>query len=633
LRGFSEKKPNDIISILIVINRIDQSIDVSNQLKNSKENSYPYLQIEHVSSIEEAKKRIMTRIYDCVICETNKQKNFSELEQICQETNKIPLIEYSKDESISELLNKISIIVENKKLKMKISELEDISNIFLEMSYDVIFKLDLTGCITFISPIIERVAGYHPQEMLGKPFNNFFDPKKSLPTSEKGLTDTIVGQKVHGLEMDLIGKEQERIPIELSTTPLIRDRSIDGVIGLFKVITIGERNVKWQSLFEMAPDGIITLNLTGKITSANDAFFRLTGFNEEEILGKHFTKVGSAPLSEMPKLIRMFGDLIRGKEIEDVEFRYQNKNGEIKWGESRVKLIKTGFLKREMLVICRDITERKRNEEKLNNLVNELSRSNQELDDYTFAVSHDLKSPLRTIESFGSFLLEDYEHTLGEEGKNHLGRMINASKRMKNLIEDLLVISRVGRKFTEIELIDLNNIITEIKNDISFELEKNNGQIISENLPLIKTQRVWIKQLLFNLISNGLKFNKSPDPTIWINYEERSDDYLFSVKDNGIGIDKKYHDKIFRIFQRLHSEDEYPGTGAGLTICKKIIDYFGGEVWIESKLGKGSTFFFTFPKEITEERVDENEIKSLIDRSVEEMTTLVDTIDLSIIDR
>jgi len=323
----------------------------------------------------------------------------------------------------------------------------------------------------------------------------------------------------------------------------------------------------------------------------------------------------------------LFGNIIRGKEIKDIEFRYQSKSGDIKWGESRVKLIKTGFFKRELLVICRDITERKRSEEKLNNLINELSRSNEELDDYTFAVSHDLKSPLRAIESFGSFLLDDYEDKLDEEGKSYLSRMIDASNRMKMLIEDLLIISRVGRKFTEIESVDLNNIIIEINEDISFELEKNNGQILSEKLPVLKCQKIWIKQLLFNLIGNGLKFNKSPDPTIWINYEERSNDYLFSVKDNGIGIDKKFYDKIFRIFQRLHSPEEYPGTGAGLTICKKIVNYFGGEIWIESKLGKGSTFFFTFPKEITEDSVDEKEIQTLIDQSMEEMILVVDTVD------
>jgi len=208
---------------------------------------YPHLQIEHVFSIEEAKEKIKARSYDCVICEANKKKNGSELEQICQETKKIPSLIYSKDESIPALLNKISIIVENNRLKIKINELKDVSNVFFEMSYEVIFKLDLAGCITFISPTIERVAGYQPQEMIGKLFFNFFDPKKSLPTSKKGLTGTILGLKVHGLEMELIGKEQKRIPIELSITPLIREENVLGVIGLFKVVSIGDRYVKWQS--------------------------------------------------------------------------------------------------------------------------------------------------------------------------------------------------------------------------------------------------------------------------------------------------------------------------------------------------------------------------------------------------
>jgi light-regulated signal transduction histidine kinase (bacteriophytochrome) len=254
-------------------------------------------------------------------------------------------------------------------------------------------------------------------------------------------------------------------------------------------------------------------------------------------------------------------------------------------------------------VILRDTTEAKEHEEELMRINLELGRSNNDLDDYTYAVSHDLKAPLRTIESFSSFLLEDHSDNLDDEGKEYLQRMILATKRMNALIQDLLLISRVGRLHFEIELVDLNELISEIVDDVEIILNERNGEIIYTKLPSIKTQKVWIKQAFSNLISNGLKFNESPNPRISIKCEEGKDHYILSVKDNGIGIDEKHHDKIFKIFQRLHTVNEYPGTGAGLTMCKKIVESMGGNISLDSKLGKGSTFYITIPKgsEISEE--------------------------------
>jgi light-regulated signal transduction histidine kinase (bacteriophytochrome) len=226
-------------------------------------------------------------------------------------------------------------------------------------------------------------------------------------------------------------------------------------------------------------------------------------------------------------------------------------------------------------------------------------RSNRELDEYTYAVSHDLKSPLRTIGSFSTFLLEDYSGQLDDQAKEYLGRMKSATQRMTELIDDLLKISRIGRMNTDIELIDVNQIITSIVADNQSLLDNKNGKITAGELPRIISQRVWVTQLFSNLVNNGLKFNESSNPTIWIECEENEDHYLFSVKDNGIGIDKKHHEKIFKIFQRLHTTKEYPGTGAGLSICKKILESWGGEISVESEVGQGSTFLLKIPKNMS----------------------------------
>ena len=250
--------------------------------------------------------------------------------------------------------------------------------------------------------------------------------------------------------------------------------------------------------------------------------------------------------------------------------------------------------------------ERTRAEEDLQRSLEELERSNRELDDYTYVVSHDLRSPLRTITAFGGFLLEDYQDKLDEGGQEYLRRIINAAKRMDRLAEDLLVLSRVGRKDMELDVVELNKLMEIIKLDFELQMKERGAEILVGELPKVRTQRVWMRQLLTNLVGNGLKFNRSSKPRVEVGCEEREHDYLFSVRDNGIGIEERFQERIFKIFQRLHTQEEYPGTGAGLAICKKIVETFGGKIWVESRPGKGSTFYFTYPKE----GIDETEEKT-----------------------
>ena len=171
--------------------------------------------------------------------------------------------------------------------------------------------------------------------------------------------------------------------------------------------------------------------------------------------------------------------------------------------------------------------------------------------------------------------LEEIQEWTSEEknfGKLYLNRIIEASTRMNNLIEDLLILSRVGRKFTEKEIMDLNVLLNNIINDLESTLKEKNGKIVVENLPTIKIQKTWMSQLFTNLIDNGIKFNESEEPTIHIGVKKDELNYIFFVKDNGIGIEKQYQEKVFGLFERLHTRDEYDGSGAGLAICKKIVE-------------------------------------------------------------
>lgn len=360
-----------------------------------------------------------------------------------------------------------------------------------------------------------------------------------------------------------------------------------------------KEDTRFRSIFNMAPDGIVVLDLTGKISLVNKAYFDLTGYLEEDIIGKHISQLQAATVKDIPAMLQAFASIIRGKQMEPIILQYLRSDGTLGWVEARGTLVRTGLIGGEVVAILRDITEIKEREEELTRMNIELERSNKELDDYTFGVSHDLKAPLRTIDSFSSFLLDDYSDALDDTGKEYLIRMRSATQRMKIFIEDLLTLSRVGRKFTESEFVNLNELLGEIEEDYKTLILEKDSKIILSELPTIRTQRIWIKQVFSNLLSNGLKFNKSKNPKIWIKYEEKEDTHLFSVKDNGIGIEKRHEEKIFSLFQRLHTQEEYPGSGAGLTICKKIVESLGGEMWFESEIDKGTTFFFTLLKENT----------------------------------
>ena len=218
------------------------------------------------------------------------------------------------------------------------------------------------------------------------------------------------------------------------------------------------------------------------------------------------------------------------------------------------------------------------------------------MDDFTYVVSHDLKEPLRSVRTFSEFLVEDYGDRLDEEGKDYLERLQKAAIRMGNLIDDLLKLSRIGRIKMEFTEVDLNELLQNIREDLIAAIEEKNVDLQIGSLPVIRCQRTLMSELFKNLISNGIKFSEAEKPIVEVGCEEGKDEYLFSVKDNGIGIEEMYLERIFNIFQRLNPREKYEGTGAGLTICKKIVEEHGGKIWVESKVGEGSTFFFTIPK-------------------------------------
>lgn len=228
----------------------------------------------------------------------------------------------------------------------------------------------------------------------------------------------------------------------------------------------------------------------------------------------------------------------------------------------------------------------------------ELATSNQDLEDFAYIASHDLRQPIRKIKMCTEYLAEDYQQCFDEQAEEYLRYITKSADRMYLLIDDLLSYSRVGRQEISSVPVDLETVIRDALEDLSLTIEEKQATIDYQSLPTIRGNLREIRQLFQNLIGNSLKFTGDRSPEIIIKAVPREDDWLISITDNGIGIEPQFSDKIFQMFQRLHNSSEYEGTGIGLAICHKVVNSHGGEIWVESQFGEGATFYFTLPRSI-----------------------------------
>ena len=285
--------------------------------------------------------------------------------------------------------------------------------------------------------------------------------------------------------------------------------------------------------------------------------------------------------------------------ILNLEFRVRRADGTYMWLEDHMILVKNGLEKEHMAGVLIDINEHKSAEEKLKTLAEKLSVSNKELEQFAYVASHDLQEPLRMVASYIQLLQRRYGGKLSDEADEFIGYAVDGVVRMKSLINDLLAYSRVNTQEMKAEPTDLNKIITQVTVNLRASIEESKAKIVYEGLPTVMANPLHMNQLMQNLISNAIKFRGSESPVVNITARHASDEWIITVSDNGIGIEQEFTDRIFVIFQRLHNYTEYPGTGIGLAICKKIVEKIGGHIWVESEPGKGSTFNFTIPDEKT----------------------------------
>lgn len=231
----------------------------------------------------------------------------------------------------------------------------------------------------------------------------------------------------------------------------------------------------------------------------------------------------------------------------------------------------------------------------LEHSVKELARSNAELQQFAYVASHDLQEPLRMVSSYTQLLAKRYRGRLDADADDFIGFAVDGAARMQKLIQDLLAYSRVGTRNLERQAVSMDSVLEYATDMLQLVIKDTDAAVTHESLPSIKVDERQMTQLFQNLISNAIKFRGQEPPRIHVSATRLDGEWLFSVHDNGIGIEPQYADRIFVIFQRLHNRDDYPGTGIGLAICKKIVERHGGRIWMESEPGKGSTFFFTVP--------------------------------------
>jgi PAS domain S-box-containing protein len=407
----------------------------------------------------------------------------------------------------------------------------------------------------------------------------------------------------------------------------------------------------YSDLYHRAPVMFFSLDAKGLFATFNETLLTTLGYARDDLWKQPYTVLLPPSLisngepggqNHPSSLTPHHSPLTREG---DVESRWQKNDGAVidVWIRSVPILDDQGQFVRSRSAAL-DVTERNRLANELRARGDELERANadlrlinRELEEFTSVVSHDLKEPLRTLQAFSGFLAEDYSRQLGPDGFQYISHLVQASRRMGALIDDLLTLSGAGKITDDLETFDLNEIVATVRRDLADLMARKEADLIVEgSLPIVVGDPPRITQLLANLVGNGLKYNTNPKPKVFIGqasgvkssgpalngfHKVGFKPVTLYVRDNGIGIDPRYHEQIFGIFRRLHQPEEYEGTGAGLAICKKIVEAHGGQIWVESALGKGSTFYFTLPRAPEEmigdrdSKVEDGESRILADRS------------------
>ena len=475
---------------------------------------------------------------------------------------------------------------------------------------DAVISTDARGRVVFVNAIAQSMLGLHEDDMVGKHLdevfqivNEFSRSKVESPVAQVLREGRIVGMANHTV---LIAKDGTEIPIDDSGAP-IRDASgaIQGTVLVFRDVTERRRADETSrflaSIVQSSDDAIFSKDLNGIVTSWNRGAERIFGYSAEEMIGRPILTIFPPERSgELSSIMQRIG---AGERIEHYQTTRRTKNGEILNVSLTISPMQDPLGRISgASVISRDITQQVRAADRLAQLNADLHRSNkvleltnQDLERFAFIASHDLQEPLRMITSYSQLLIKSYPGQFPREASIFVGNIVDGTMRMRELLSDLLAYTEIRSHDEEpLEVVDLNVVIANVRQNLKASIDESGAEVTSDRLPLLRVHRAHFEPLFQNLIGNAIKYRSAEPPRIHIAVQEVDGELRFTVSDNGIGIDPEYHKQIFEVFRRLHGR-KIPGTGVGLAICQRVVERYGGRIWVESQAGQGAAFLFTLP--------------------------------------
>jgi len=366
--------------------------------------------------------------------------------------------------------------------------------------------------------------------------------------------------------------------------------------------TILKREEYIDSVMQTVREPLLVLDGDRKVISANRSFYQAFQVKPGEVEGKVLYDLGNRQW-DIPKLRKLLEEILP-KNTVFLDFEIEH---DFKTLGRRIMVLNASRIFHEtkrmqmILLAIEDITERKRVErelkqaEALKQAVEALELSNRDLEQFAYVASHDLQEPLRMVSSFTQLLAKRYQGKLDKDADDFIDYIVAGAKRMQTLINDLLTYSRVDTRGESFKPMDSEATFSQATANLKVAIEEAEAVITHDPLPPLIADNSQIVQLFQNLLGNAIKFHGKEPPRIHVSARQENNEWVFSFRDNGIGIAPEYFDRVFVIFQRLHSREEYPGTGTGLAICKRIVERHGGRIWVESEINKGSTFYFAIP--------------------------------------
>jgi PAS domain S-box-containing protein len=491
--------------------------------------------------------------------------------------------------------------------KLKKSE-EKYRTLFETMSQGVVFH-DLSGKITSMNPAAERILGYNIEEIHGRTsedpmWQSIHEDGTEFPGDiHPSMIALKTGREVENVVMGIKSPRGDDYRwLNIHAVPQFRNGE-DNPYQVYTTFTdiTQHKNAKsalrkseeqYRSLFNKITEGFalheIILNKEGKpidyrFIDINPAFEELTGLKREDVMGKLKSEVIPEDNVDWVKIygkVALTGESTHFNEYSEALNRHYD-------------VLSFSPAENQFAVIFSDITMRKKVEDDLNNTMKALQLSNAELEQFAYIASHDLKEPLRMITSFLQLLQRRYKDKLDEDANDFIDYAVDGASRLHELIDDLLTYSRVNQRSEAFIDVDMGEVLKQVEMNLDILINENNAVITNDHLPVIKADKTQMIQLFQNLIYNSLEYRSEEDPVINVNAKKEGNKWLFSVEDNGIGIEPKYSERIFKIFQRLHTNENYDGTGIGLAISKRILEKHGGNIWIDKERGKGTKFNFT----------------------------------------